>query len=141
MDTVRDVIRFPVVGIKFVEDPVAAAEFLAVAATCAGRVLLVESEEPSDPMAVRIVADAPSAVHCGWAPQRGWSCANCWRAVPISDNHCRWCYSANLVEGGLARRLRERGVIDDGMYLATIEPREVGSSYQYNVRVQLLGDL
>lgn len=79
--------------------------------------LVPEPSNPHDPDAIRVVVDGFTL---GYVPNRGHSCARCWGSVDKRLLVCRECGSDEVVEGGLATRIKGSKLLD-GHWAAIVE--------------------
>ena len=109
---------FPVVGTSYRQG---AYEHCARSSTGVPLELKADPTNAFDKYAIEVYLDD---VFIGFVPNKGYSCSKCWSHVESNLWACSNCGAPNkeFVEGGLARRLTERDILNQkfGCYISKL---------------------
>jgi hypothetical protein len=82
-----------------------------------------DPENSYDAYAINVMVNG---IHVGFVPNAGYTCSNCWSHADPYSFSCRKCGVENdsFIKGGLARRLKEKGILDSkyGCFVAKVNP-------------------
>jgi hypothetical protein len=104
----KDILEFPVVGSKYIEDISLLLYLLEE-----GTVLRLE-REPTNEFDINAIKVLMKEEHIGYVPNKGMSCKHCWTPRTLQEASCSSCGAGwdFVINGGLATRLIMTGALE-----------------------------